>query len=119
MIDFEVSPRNSGKTTELIELMKLNPGNLYVINYNEAQRIKKTYGITAKLYDDIIRNGFGLNQWYYFDEFFTNDFINYDDIIELDKAGKNIVIRGTPVATYEPSDKFMEYLKTNWPEYCI
>lgn len=119
MIDFQVSPRSSGKTTELIELMKLNPGNLYVNDYNEVQRIKKTYGINVKLYADIMKSGFGLNEWYYFDEFFTNSFINYDDIVKLDKAGKNVVIRGTPRETHEPSEKFWNYLKENYPEYCI
>ena len=117
MIDFKISPRGSGKTTEIIEMFKKNPGTIFVNNIAEKLRFSVTNKISeysVKKYSEFDRI-LG-NKWLYFDEFFTQNQISYEDIIDLDKAGFNIVIRGTPVSTREPSDEFWEYLKENYPE---
>ena len=120
MIDFKTSPRGSGKTTEIIEMYNVNPGIIFVRNLGEALRFKIT--CTCKIPEHSVKKYLEFDRslieykWLYFDEFFSQNQISYKDIIDLDKAGFNIVIRGTPVTTSEPSDEFWEYLKENYPE---
>jgi len=121
MIDFKISPRGSGKTTEIIEMYKKNPGTIFVNHsYKKFKFIfarSKIPERNVKMYSEFDRM-LG-DKWLYFDEFFTQNQISYKEVIDLDKLGFNIVIRGTPVTAHQPSDEFWEYIKENYPEYLI
>ncbi len=116
MIDFQILPRQFGKTTELIEMFNKNPG-LFFTNYTIRDHLilggmRKTF-FYAK---GILRSS--IADWYYFDDFCSQDDITFSDIIELEKRNKNIIIRSSP-GGYNPPDYFLKYIKENYPEYVI
>lgn len=120
MIDFKISPRGSGKTSELIKMYKENPGIFIVTSISRTAQIHsldKT--IKAQLPSNFKILGYKKGQWFYFDEFFDQYFIDFKDIIHLDELGYNVVIRGTPQRIPPGFKEFKLYLKEHWPECLV
>lgn len=119
MIDFKIMPRQSGKTTELIKMFRMNPG-LMIVNHSmhTANIMEKTYDIKIKTYFNYLVNGRGIYyNWIYLDDFANQHIISYQDIINMDQQNKNIFIR-TSLNKRIP-ENFMEYLRNNYPEFLI
>lgn len=89
MIDFQITPRSSGKTTELISLYKENPGMFFTLGRNSK--------LKPQFYTHFNPNLFrGLkNSWFYFDDFSHQTWLPYEDLILLDSYENNIVVRST------------------------
>ena len=90
MIDFEISPRSSGKTTELINMYNENVG-MFVTIPGDIKRFNIEYIISYQRLKEHLYYIKGF-EWLYFDNFFNQREISYNDIIQLDKLGKNIKI---------------------------
>lgn len=130
MINFEIKPRQSGKTFELINLYKENPGLYIVPNRTLEKYMIAAYGsntftnknilniCTTFEYINKIYDGY---EYFYFDELNLLDgeikLKTYKKIIKLDNSEKNIFIR---MSNNESLPKFfMNYLKDKYPESLI
>jgi hypothetical protein len=116
MIDFQIQSRHSGKSSELIKMYKENPGIFFIKFIGSIAEYRK-YKIEPISYS--IKNLKSVNSiWFYFDDFCNQDYISFDDILELDQYNKNIVIRSSPGILHPPI-YFLKYLKEYYPEYVI
>lgn len=121
MIDFQVCPRGSGKTKYIVEQFKKTGGKIILPNFNHLMFYRHKY---PEVRDECITVGSGnlqrvLNEtkYLYFDEFLTQLVVNCDDLIRLDRPDVNIIVRTSDI-THIPI-RFQEYIKANYPEYCI
>lgn len=131
MINFEIKPRRSGKTLELINLYKENPGLYIVPNRTLEKYMIAAYGSATfrknnrnRLNISTIFEYINYNyeyEYFYFDELNLLDgeikLKTYKKIIQLDNSEKNIFIR---MSINESLPKFfMNYLKEKYPESLI
>jgi len=122
VIDLVIGPRQSGKTEELKSLYRRKPGIFVVHDHQEKKQLQEI-GILGFTYrESILQTGYGYKGNYnnfYFDEFFHQDIITFEDIVALDAADKNIHIRGTPMGPGGIPIWFDVYMKEKYPESMI
>lgn len=118
MINFKIGERRDGKTTELIERYKRNPGIFVVQSMFMKRELVDHKGV-----DNVTLYTYGIDsirghKWIYLDEFFIQDGIKYEDIINLDNHA-NIFVRGH-IDDYSKIPKdFLRYMKKKYPEYML
>jgi len=120
MIDLKISPRQSGKTRELINLFQENPGIMIVKDFRTQRNLEYLYDFlrcgrynafentTWRVYDP----------WIYMDDFFFQDVFSIYDVVALDNKGKNIVIRTSENSRFN-GETLLNYAKEKYPEYYI
>lgn len=122
MIDFQVQPRQSGKTQEIIRLYRETGGKIILPNFSHLMVFTYDYPDIKK--DLLTVNAVRIHtvlrdiEYLYFDEFLAQDQITCEDLIRLDRPGANIVVR-TSILYEDLPEYFTDYLKENYPEYCI
>lgn len=129
MIDFQVNARASGKTTEIAKMYERTGGRIIfpterlAIAHSQLNRNMPYYECDCALKFKQIIERIGcylkfMPKNLYFDEFCLQLFITFDDLIELDKRGFNIIVRTSLYKNTIP-EFFTDYIKENYPEYCV
>lgn len=129
MIDFQVNARASGKTTEIAKMHKKTGGMIIfpterlAIAHSQLNHNVPLHECESALeFKQIIeRMGYYLKfmpKYLYFDEFCLQSFITFNDLIELDKRGFDIIVRTSLYKNTIP-EFFTDYIEENYPEYCF
>lgn len=124
MIDAKPSGRYTGKTKELINIY-LSKGGLYVAPNMRSLEIMAR-GVKDSDFCPIHKfsqkKGETLPNNLYFDEFFSQEQIKIEDVVELDRRGYNIYLRGTPDSRFHHQnnlERFIKYCEETYPEQYI
>ena len=124
MIDAKPSGRYTGKTKELINIY-LSKGGLYVAHNMRSLEIMAR-GVKDSDFYPIHKfpqkKGETLPKNLYFDEFFSQEYVKPEEVIELDRIGHNVYLRGTPDSRFHRQnnlERFINYCKDLYPEQYI
>lgn len=115
MIDFKIEKQGTNILEDIMFMTNNDPG---IICSNQP-----IYGIfNTYRYEEVYKHILYEYNNIYLMDYFDQNVINLDDIINLDDLGKNIIIRGTKKET--PlfdffSNEIINYLKDKYPEYYL
>ncbi len=121
MIEFNITPRGSGKTQNIIDRISKNPEKSCVVlpTYTQLEEFKKRHP-SKHLYteDNFIHRNRETYDTYYFDEFFMFRNIGWQTVEYLNKQGNDIITYGTLTDPIEDHN-MLKYLEEHYPEHLI
>ena len=121
MIDFQIMPRSSGKTSEIVKRFNSTGGFIVQPTYRLKEWVIREYMINpkfVKVFHDFDLCGM-YDETFYFDDILLYETLDFRKLIDLDQRGCDVIIRTSNTYGHNLPRYFTDYCGEHYPEYCI